>query len=365
MIELSLGCARVVFTDRHGGVSVAPFDSMNLAGHVGDDPDAVAENHRILRAARARRAGTLGAAVPRARHATCSRVDRARRRARRGRRRARRPRRAAARRDGRGLRADRARERHRGRGDPRGWRGALGGVVEAGVAAVRELGNGPVRAAIGPCICVRHYEFGADALVPLVARFGDVGRGHAPTTAMPRSTSRRAAGRAATMRASTRSPTRGAARSSRRTTSRTGVTAAPGARGRRGEAAVSRPRPIADALAEVRERIARGRATRGSRPGRRPAHRRVEDRGRRRGWPRRSTRGLTDLGENRAQELLAKAPVLADARTRRRPGTSSASSSATRSPAWCRGCSAGTRWTGSRSARRSPGAHRAPGSWSR
>ena len=63
-----------------------------------------------------------------------------------------------------------------------GWRGALDGVVEAGVAAVRRLGRGPVRAAIGPCICVRHYEFGADALAPLVARFGDVGgRARRPT----------------------------------------------------------------------------------------------------------------------------------------------------------------------------------------
>jgi hypothetical protein len=53
-----------------------------------------------------------------------------------------------------------------------GWRGARDGVVEQGVAALRRLGTGPVRAAIGPCICVRHYEFGADALEPLVARFG-------------------------------------------------------------------------------------------------------------------------------------------------------------------------------------------------
>jgi polyphenol oxidase len=53
-----------------------------------------------------------------------------------------------------------------------GWRGALGGVVEAGVAAVRRLGTGPVRAAIGPCICARHYEFGEEALGPLVDRFG-------------------------------------------------------------------------------------------------------------------------------------------------------------------------------------------------
>jgi copper oxidase (laccase) domain-containing protein len=64
-----------------------------------------------------------------------------------------------------------------------GWRGALGGVVEAGVAAVRRLGTGPVRAAIGPCICARHYEFGEDALIPLVDRFGagvraSTGAGH-------------------------------------------------------------------------------------------------------------------------------------------------------------------------------------------
>ena len=31
-------------TGRSGGVSVAPYDSLNLAGHVGDDPDAVAVN---------------------------------------------------------------------------------------------------------------------------------------------------------------------------------------------------------------------------------------------------------------------------------------------------------------------------------
>jgi copper oxidase (laccase) domain-containing protein len=34
-----------------------------------------------------------------------------------------------------------------------------------------------VRAAVGPCICVGHYEFGADALAPLVARFGGDVRG--------------------------------------------------------------------------------------------------------------------------------------------------------------------------------------------
>ena len=34
----------VVFSDRNGGVSPAPFDSLNLAARVGDDPDLVKEN---------------------------------------------------------------------------------------------------------------------------------------------------------------------------------------------------------------------------------------------------------------------------------------------------------------------------------
>jgi YfiH family protein len=41
----------VVQTTRSGGVSGAPFDSLNLAAHVGDDPAAVAENRRRLRTA--------------------------------------------------------------------------------------------------------------------------------------------------------------------------------------------------------------------------------------------------------------------------------------------------------------------------
>ncbi|KHK62064.1 peptidoglycan editing factor PgeF [Pseudomonas frederiksbergensis] len=35
-------------TTREGGVSLAPFDSLNLGDHVGDDPSAVAENRRRL-----------------------------------------------------------------------------------------------------------------------------------------------------------------------------------------------------------------------------------------------------------------------------------------------------------------------------
>ncbi len=44
---------RVVVTDRGGGVSEPPYDSLNLATHVGDDPAAVAHNRRVL----AQRAG--------------------------------------------------------------------------------------------------------------------------------------------------------------------------------------------------------------------------------------------------------------------------------------------------------------------
>ena len=40
--------SRSLFTSRNGGVSVAPFESFNLAVHVGDDPSAVQRNREIL-----------------------------------------------------------------------------------------------------------------------------------------------------------------------------------------------------------------------------------------------------------------------------------------------------------------------------
>ncbi|MGA8785487.1 MAG: laccase domain-containing protein, partial [Polaromonas sp.] len=42
---------RSVFTTRAGGVSVAPFDSMNLGDHVGDRPEHVAANRAMLQRA--------------------------------------------------------------------------------------------------------------------------------------------------------------------------------------------------------------------------------------------------------------------------------------------------------------------------
>lgn len=39
---------RALSSTRAGGVSLAPYDSLNLGGHVGDHPEAVAENRRRL-----------------------------------------------------------------------------------------------------------------------------------------------------------------------------------------------------------------------------------------------------------------------------------------------------------------------------
>jgi polyphenol oxidase len=52
-----------------------------------------------------------------------------------------------------------------------GWRGALGGVVEATLARMAELGatRPRIRAAIGPCIARRSYEVGPEFPQPFVA----------------------------------------------------------------------------------------------------------------------------------------------------------------------------------------------------
>jgi polyphenol oxidase len=59
-----------------------------------------------------------------------------------------------------------------------GWRGALAGMVEATVAAMKSLGAQPerIRAAIGPMIRQQNYEVGPD----LIARFAaeDVANAH-------------------------------------------------------------------------------------------------------------------------------------------------------------------------------------------
>jgi hypothetical protein len=52
-----------------------------------------------------------------------------------------------------------------------GWRGALGGVIEATVAAMEALGarRARIRAAVGPCIGPRSYEVGPEFPAPFLA----------------------------------------------------------------------------------------------------------------------------------------------------------------------------------------------------
>lgn len=57
-----------------------------------------------------------------------------------------------------------------------GWKGALGGVVEATVARMERLGaeRGRIAAAVGPCIARRSYEVDE----PFLRRFAEVDPGH-------------------------------------------------------------------------------------------------------------------------------------------------------------------------------------------
>ncbi len=59
-----------------------------------------------------------------------------------------------------------------------GWRGALDGILEATVAAMRGLGARPAAtvAAVGPCIAQASYEVGPEFPAPFLARGGDAQR---------------------------------------------------------------------------------------------------------------------------------------------------------------------------------------------
>jgi YfiH family protein len=56
-----------------------------------------------------------------------------------------------------------------------GWRGALGGVLDATVAAMVKLGAEParIRAGVGPCIAQRSYEVGPEFPAPFLAENPD------------------------------------------------------------------------------------------------------------------------------------------------------------------------------------------------
>jgi copper oxidase (laccase) domain-containing protein len=58
-----------------------------------------------------------------------------------------------------------------------GWRGLVGGVVEAAVGAMRGLGATDVVGALGPCIHPGCYEFSEDDLAPVAGVYGRRVRG--------------------------------------------------------------------------------------------------------------------------------------------------------------------------------------------
>ncbi len=176
MIHRELGGAAAYFTDRHGGVSTGPFASCNLAVHVGDDAGAVAANRAAVIGAIGASDrtwvqphhvhGTTVVALTNAGSARAVGTDR----------------------DADGTATARSDTLLVAIGADcapvaiandtawaavhAGWRGAVEGVVQAGVAAVRALGRGPVRVVVGPCICAAHYEFGAEELDALADQLG-------------------------------------------------------------------------------------------------------------------------------------------------------------------------------------------------
>jgi len=172
-VAAELPGARVLFSTRHGGVSPAPFDSLNLGRLTADDGANVDANRERL-------AGAVG--LPRERFLYGRQVHGARvRRATEppG------PRRPAADEDGQATAlpdaaalvfvADCLPIVLAGGGAVAavhgGWRGLAGGIVGEGAAALRELGGaGPVRAAIGPGAAGCCYEVGEE----VHARFADV-----------------------------------------------------------------------------------------------------------------------------------------------------------------------------------------------
>jgi purine-nucleoside/S-methyl-5'-thioadenosine phosphorylase / adenosine deaminase len=203
------GRVRCAFTLRSGGVSVAPYDTLNVGAHVGDSTEAVAENRRRVReclrlpaepvwlqqvhgtdvvdldvlegGARARADAAVGADAPRGWRATGSGALELRSDGRRAV--AASPRADAAvtrvgqrvcviqvadcmpvllaARDGSAVGAAHA-----------GWRGLAGGVLEQTVRALAVPPAG-LLAWLGPAISERHFEVGDDVRTAFVA--GDSG----------------------------------------------------------------------------------------------------------------------------------------------------------------------------------------------
>lgn len=159
-VDLGAG-ARGLFTTRRGGASKPPYDSLNLGRWTDDDPAAVEANWRVLWSLTEECLLLTGRQVHGATVARLRRDDDDR------------PREA----DGQAtshpqaavvvLTADCLPVLLASRGAVAalhaGWRGLASGVLEEGVAALRDVGGrGPITAAIGPAACGRCYEVGDD-----------------------------------------------------------------------------------------------------------------------------------------------------------------------------------------------------------
>ena len=167
------GEVRAAFTLRGGGVSAAPWDSLNLGAHVGDAPEAVAENRSRVAVRLALPAEPLwlqqvhGARVHDAdakSHASAEPADAI-------------VTRAAGRvlaimvadcmpvlfssLDGQVIAAAHA-----------GWRGLAAGVLEATIDAMR-VAPGQLCAWLGPAIGARHFEVGEEVRAAFVAVHAD------------------------------------------------------------------------------------------------------------------------------------------------------------------------------------------------
>jgi YfiH family protein len=160
----------VAFSTRVGGVSEAPFDTLNLGRLTGDAPSCVAENRRVL----CEGTGTADGLLRFGRQVHGPVVRRAEGQGE----------------PGDGLWSDTPGEpllvltadclpvalaRTNGEAPAIaalhvGWRGLLGGIVQAGAAA---LGGTDLAAVIGPGIGPCCYEVGEDVATPFRERFGD------------------------------------------------------------------------------------------------------------------------------------------------------------------------------------------------
>ena len=171
-----------VMTTRRGGVSAAPFDSLNLRPGIGDEPDAVAGN-------RSRLAAAIGAVPVYLNQVHGTRVVRLRR--------------PDAQADAAMHEADASVSTEPGvvcavqvadclpvlfaapgavAAAHAGWRGLSSGVLEATLAALIDAaGCAPeqVEAWLGPCIGPRSFEVGADVLSAFGCAPGDEAAPHA------------------------------------------------------------------------------------------------------------------------------------------------------------------------------------------